>query len=124
MDVVCKSVCNTVRVCECMCGCLYVCGAGGGGGCTSSVQKSGSVFLYVCVRVCAVLTVSVCVGVGVVGVGVGVEELCECAHMHFFTCLSSVFIPAWFENRMYAAVHSRLSRYLSPQVYTLGIGRP
>ena len=40
MDVVGKSVCNTVRVCECMCGCLYVCG-GGGGGCTSSVLKSG-----------------------------------------------------------------------------------
>ena len=44
----------------------------------------------------------------------GVEELRECAHMHFFTCLSSIFIPAWFENRMYAAIRSRLSRYLFP----------
>ena len=97
MDVVGKSVCNTVRVCECMCGCLYVCGGGGGVHFFCS-EVWVSVFICVCKSVCNAYCECMCWcpgrGGGLGGSG-GVWRSCVSVH----TCTSSlVFLPSSFQH--------------------------
>ena len=83
-----------------------------------------SVLICVCKSVCNAYCEFMC---WCKGGGSGGWWWRSCVSVH--TCISSlVFLPSSFQRglkiKMYAAVRSKLSRYLSPQVYTLGTGRP